>query len=446
MAEPFPDAWLGYLRSNVRHYGFLRPHEQELLRRKAAVFIAEKTWVECGRQIDDEVRVTVAGQACVLLLGIPGDYCFDGIRSVFVYPGGSAHPLYLERWNLPPGARYSGEAWARGPLVLAWTHALAGARDCHDGRNLILHELAHHLDELDGELDGTPPFELAEDCRRWEEEYLRLVRGSEPREFRLLGEYRVADAVDFFAVATECFFQRPAALRRQHPGVYELLARFYRQDTAGAWPEAVSDAPEAARDRLAEQEEFYQASVLECVRQMRLPPAGGDASFAEGVIHTQHGRAGKALACYDRAIELAPGDSEAHWHRAACRLELGQAQEALADCQESIRLDPHDLEAYRTRGRVWRALRDFEKSIADFSLILLDADTDADAYYQRGLSQAEAGRHDEAIADYGAAICRMPTRVEYYVARCKAYHALGMWDRAEADRQEAMRRDPRLRG
>ena len=445
LAQPFPDAWLSVLRSNVRHYDFLRPHQQEALRRKAAVFIAEKTWVPCGREIDDEVRVTVAGQACVLLLGIEGDYCFDGIRSVFVSPGGPAHPLYLERWNLPPGARYSGEAWARGPFMLAWAHALAGARGSHDGRNLILHELAHHLDELDGQLDGSPPFELAEERDRWEEEYLRLARSSEPGELRLLAEYRVPDAIDFFAVASECFFQRPAALRRQHGRVYELLARFYRQDPAGAWPEAVADTPEAARDRLAEQETTYEASVRECVRQMRLPPAGGDASFAEGVIHVQHGRTEKAVACYGRAIELAPDDAEARWHRAACRLELGQAQEALTDCDEAIRLEPGDLEAYRTRGRVWRALKDFEKSIADFSLVLLDSDTDADAYYQRGLSQAEAGRHDEAIADYGAAICHMPARAEYYVARCKAYHALGMWDRAEADRQEAMRRDPRLR-
>jgi len=168
IAEPFPSAWKACLEANVRHYGFLRPAEQERIRQKTAILVAEKTWIECGQRIDDAVKVTVAGQAAVLLLGIEADYCFDGLRSVFVHPGGAAHPLHLDRWHLPPGARHSGEAWRRGPLALSWAHALAGARDSHDGRNLILHELAHHLDELDGELDGIPPLPASADRERWE--------------------------------------------------------------------------------------------------------------------------------------------------------------------------------------------------------------------------------------------------------------------------------------
>lgn len=446
LAQPFPEAWLGSLRANVRHYAFLRPAQQETLRRKTAVFIAEKTWIECGQAIDDEVKVSLAGQACVMLIGLEADYCFDEIRSVFVYPGSKAHPLYVERWDLCPGARYSGEAWARGPLVLPWSHALAGARGSRDGRNLVVHELAHHLDQLDGELDGVPPFADRADRERWVDEYLRLSRGIEPPEVRLLGEYRVPSEADFFAVATECFFQRPGGLKRAHGAIYELLARFYRQDAAATWPEVVSEEPEAVRTRLAEQELSYEQSVQECVRRMRLTEATGDANFAEGTIHMEHGRAELALACYDQAIERAPHDGEAYWHRAACRLELGQALEALADCEEAIRLEPNDLEGYRTRGRAWRALKQFDRSIEDFNTVVDAEHGDADAFYQRGLTHAEAERQAEAIADYTAAINRLPTRAEYYVARCKAYHTLGLDEQAEADRQEAMRRDPRLRG
>lgn len=443
-AEPFPSAWQATLEANVRHYGFLRPAEQERVRAKTAIFVAEKTWVECGQAIDDELKVTVAGQAAVLLLGLDSDYCFDGLQSVFVYPGG-AHPLYLDRWHLPPGARHSGEAWHRGPLVLAWSHALAGARGSPDGRNLVLHELAHHLDELDGELDGIPPFAEAADRQLWERQYDRLARQADPHDIRLLGECRVAEPIDFFAVATECFFQRPASLNRQHGEIYALLRRFYGQDPAAVWPEAVTDEPDAAQVRLAEQETLYESSVRQCVRQMRLPADGGDFCFTEGVIHMQHGRADMAAPCYDRAVVLMPDDAEARWHRAACLLELGRLAESLADCDAALGLDPNDAEAYRVRGRVHRALGDFERSIADFTVVVANTEHDGDAYYQRGLSQAEAGRHAEAIADYGTAICHAPTRTEYYVARCQAYHALGMWEQADADRREAMRRDPRLR-
>jgi Mlc titration factor MtfA (ptsG expression regulator)/Flp pilus assembly protein TadD len=433
------------LEANVRHYRFLRPAEQERLRQLTAIFVAEKTWIDCGQPIDDALKVTVAGQAAVLLLGIEGDYCFDRLRSVFVQPGGKVHPLALDRWHLPPGARHSGEAWPRGPLVIAWSHALAGARQASDGRNLILHELAHHLDELDGELDGIPPFRDVEDRRRWADQYDRLLRQAEPNEIRLLGEYRVGEPIDFFAVSTECFFQRPAALRRLHAEVYDLLQRFYGQDPGVTWPEAVVDTPEAAAERMVEQETSYEASVQQCVREMRLSATSGDASFAEGLIHMEHGRPDLAIACFDRAVDQAPGDVEVRWHRAACRLELGLTAESLADCEAAIQLDADDVEVLRVRGRVWRALGDYDRSIADLDEVVANTESDGDAYFQRGLTQAAAERYAEAIADYGKAILFGPTNAEYYVARCKAYHALAMWPEAEADHQEAMRRNPRLR-
>jgi Mlc titration factor MtfA (ptsG expression regulator) len=446
LAQPFAPEWQRHLEANVRHYRFLRPAEQERLRRLAAIFVAEKTWVDCGQAIDDELRVTVAGQAAVLLLGIEDDYCFDRLRSVFVQPGSAVHPLALERWHLPAGARYSGEAWPRGPLVIAWSHALANARgDSSDGRNLILHELAHHLDELDGELDGIPPFRVPDDCTRWETHYDRLLARAEPHDMRLLGEYRVAEPIEFFAVATECFFQRPAALRRQHGEMYDLLRTFYGQDPANVWPDAVTDAPDAVAARLAQQETSYEASVQQCVRQMRLSSESGDACFAEALIHLEHGRPDKALDCFDRAVDQAPDDVEVRWHRAACRLELEMTAAALADCEAALAQDPNEVEAFRVRGRVYRVLGDYQRALADLNFVVANTESDGDAYYQRGLTHAAAERHAEAVADYTRAIQYAPRNADYYVARCRAYHALEMWPAAEADHQEAMRRSPRLR-
>jgi Mlc titration factor MtfA (ptsG expression regulator)/Flp pilus assembly protein TadD len=447
LAQPFAPEWSAYLEANVRHYRFLRPAERERLRQLTAIFVAEKTWVDCGQPIDDELRVTVAGQAAVLLLGIETDYCFDNLRSVFVQPGGPAHPLALERWHLPPGVRYSGEAWPHGPLVIAWNHARANAcGDTHDGRNLILHELAHRLDELDGELDGIPPFRAAEDAVRWEAEYERLLaQADDPHDLRLLGEYRVAEPIEFFTVATECFFQRPGALRRLHAEIYDLLRTFYGQDPAGAWPEAVAETPEAIAARLAEQESSYDASVQECVRQMHLSSESGDVSFAEGLIHLEHNRLDKALVCFDRAVEQSPKDVEIRWHRAACRLALEMTAEALADCEAALAQDPHEVEALRVRGRVYRALGDYDRSLADLNRVVFNTESDGDAYYQRGLTRAAAARHVEAVADYTRAIQCAPRNADYYVARCRSYRVLEMWAEAEADRQEALRRDPRLR-
>ncbi len=134
------------------------------------------------------------------------------------------------------GSGRLGEAWYRGPVILSWADARAGGQDPRDGQNVVLHEFAHQLDMLDGSADGIPPLPAGEPTRHWrtvmKAEYERLVRESERGRATLLDEYGATSEAEFFAVATECFFEKPLPLSREHPELYGVLSDFYRQDPA----------------------------------------------------------------------------------------------------------------------------------------------------------------------------------------------------------------------
>jgi Mlc titration factor MtfA (ptsG expression regulator) len=238
LAAPFPEGWLTYLCQNVALYAPLTEAEQAKLRDDLRVFVAERTWEGCsGLAVTDEMKVTIAAQACLLLLNVEHDY-FSRVPSILVYPSGYRAPA--ERRN-PDGTVGGdpgrlGEAWYRGPVILAWDSVLGGGKDAHDGQNVVLHEFAHQLDFLDGYADGTPPLSSREEYRKWHEvmnaEYERLVRESERGTARVLDAYGSTNPAEFFAVATEAFFEKPVPLRSRHPALYEVLRDYYRQDPA----------------------------------------------------------------------------------------------------------------------------------------------------------------------------------------------------------------------
>lgn len=237
LSRPFPDGWLAHLEANVAQYRLLSPAEQEKLRRRVQVFVAEKLWFGCGGLVvDDEMKVTIAAQACLLVLGIEYEYHYDQIRSILVYPDTYLHPPDSDDGLYGEERAIAGEAWHRGPIVLSWKNTGSIADEV--GGNLVFHEFAHHLDDLDGGMDGTPPLERGQ-LRRWErvvdEEYRRLVRASRQGHATLLNQYGASNRAEFFAVATECFFERPSELKRRHPELYVILRDFYRQDPA-SWP------------------------------------------------------------------------------------------------------------------------------------------------------------------------------------------------------------------
>ena len=229
VAQPFPAQWLTILRDNVRAYNFLSADQQAKLQRSLRIMAAERTWEGCGGlKLTDEIKVTIAGQACLLLLGVAEGYYFDGLPSILVYPAAYATPTDLQSgFVVDEDQETYGESWHRGPIVLSWQQALEGGRDPRDGRNLVLHEFAHHLDGLDGATEGSPPLSSREQERRWatvtQREFARLDEQARQGEETLLDHYGASNPAEFFAVCTECFFERPVEMRKQHRELYNIV-------------------------------------------------------------------------------------------------------------------------------------------------------------------------------------------------------------------------------
>jgi Mlc titration factor MtfA (ptsG expression regulator) len=240
-AAPFPAAWKRWLEANVAMVARLSAEERRRLQDDLRVLVAEKHWEGCGGlSLTDEMRVTIAGQAAVLLLNMRHDY-FPHVLSILVYP---SFFKVRQQWRDEDGLVHDGweerdgEAWERGPVILGWREVLADGRHYGDGRNVVLHEFAHQLDFLDGRGDGTPPLPDPAAYRRWREvmsrEFAELVRLVEADRETLIDPYGAESPEEFFAVLTETFFEQPVALAERHPEVYALLAGYYGQNPS-AW-------------------------------------------------------------------------------------------------------------------------------------------------------------------------------------------------------------------
>lgn len=238
-AKPFPPEWVAMLERNVPLYRRLPEEDRRELRGHIQVFLAEKEFEGCGGlEITDEIRVTIAAQACILLLHRDSDY-YPGLYSILVYP--SAYVAEARKLSPAgfvtegPEARL-GEAWEHGPVILSWDDVRADATDAREGHSVVMHEFAHKLDEEDGIDDGVPALPRRSMYSAWARvigrEYERLRRDAAGGRPTVLDKYGAENPTEFFAVATEAFFTRARALRRRHPELYDELAEFYRQDPA----------------------------------------------------------------------------------------------------------------------------------------------------------------------------------------------------------------------
>lgn len=185
-----------------------------------------------GFDIDDEMCALIAAQAGLLVLEIGID-AYRKVRTVIVHPAtmvqtGARHTGSGSLMTDEP-SHIDGQAHYRGPLLLSWNAVAYDARHPLRGLNVVFHEFAHQLDMLDGTVDGTPPMP-AHELARWVEVCTREYRAVRRGRPHLLRDYAATDPGEFFAVATEMFFSRPTVFAEQHPELYEVLARFYRQD------------------------------------------------------------------------------------------------------------------------------------------------------------------------------------------------------------------------
>jgi len=243
-SQSFPAEWDAILRSNFPLYRRLPESDQMELQGHIHVFLDEKQFEGCGGlELTDEIRVTVAAQACLLLLHRDTDF-FPAMKSIFVYPSLFFADVVEEN---PDGTvsefeeDRAGESWDYGPVVLSWEDALAGALGEEGGFNSVVHEFVHQLDLENGAADGVPKLESGEQYESWErifgEAFARFERIVDSGQRTIIDEYGVEGPDEFFAVTTEHFFNTPAELLGEYPELYDVLKSYYRQDPS-SWPES----------------------------------------------------------------------------------------------------------------------------------------------------------------------------------------------------------------
>lgn len=241
-AAPFPDSWRETIHRNVPHYAALDQSEQARVRDFVRIFVAEKVWEGCGGLVlNDEIRVTIAAQAGLLVLGLPHEY-YRNVHTILVYPSTVVTPdrapgvFELPRIHSASGIPILGEAQQRGPVILVWDAVSQAARHPHDGHNVVYHEFAHKLDMLDGAADGTPVLKSRAEIDRWAEVCSRAFNDLRARveggHSTFLSAYGATNEAEFFAVATEYFFDQPGRMQKLEPELYAVLRDFYGQDPA----------------------------------------------------------------------------------------------------------------------------------------------------------------------------------------------------------------------
>lgn len=242
LQSPFPESWRTILEERVAHYNYLNTQERSQLEELIRFFIAEKNFEGCsGLEITDEIKVVIAAEASLLVLGLP-EFQYKDLQSVLVYPSTITLPesrpgVFSDSFSIIPDRQaILGQAMLNGPVVLVWDAVVRDARHPERGHNVVYHEFAHILDMRDGSADGTPELYNIRLFREWVEvcsrEYSRLQRRASEGSKTLLDSYGAVHEAEFFAVATELFFNRPRQMRRELLELYNVLAAYYRQDTA----------------------------------------------------------------------------------------------------------------------------------------------------------------------------------------------------------------------
>ncbi len=247
-ARPFPGAFAAILAANVPVYRRLPADLRAQLHAHVQVLLAEKHFEGCnGLEMTDDVRVTIAGEAGLLLLNRETNY-YPDLVTILVYP--DIFYADVEDQDGPIVSEYkedrSGESWELGVVILSWKDAVEHASTGRAGYNVVLHEFAHQLDMENGAMDGMPRLKSRVERDAWRkafgEAYERFERGG--RRDSVVDEYGLEDPAEFFAVVTESFFERPLALRREQPALYDVLAHYYCVDPA-AWDASAASPREA---------------------------------------------------------------------------------------------------------------------------------------------------------------------------------------------------------
>jgi len=237
LAQPLSAKQQEIITTNVAVSMRLSTTQCERLIAATKIIASERTFVGSGGLvITDEIKFTISAQAALLLLGEDG-YYFDRVPTIFVYPH---YQTIQARRDLKTavlveeGVPIEGQVLEQGEIRLAWNDVLYGSRDASDGENVVLHEFAHHLDGLDGEIGGIPPLASREQRERWiatfDRELAELRSDLATGRQVFLHAEAAENRAELFAYSTECFFEQPRKLAQFHPELFDCLRAFYKID------------------------------------------------------------------------------------------------------------------------------------------------------------------------------------------------------------------------
>jgi Mlc titration factor MtfA (ptsG expression regulator) len=235
--RPFPPLWNAIIENNLPLYLQFSPDERRQFQGHIQVFLAEKQFIGCGGlQVTEEMKLIVAAISCLLLLNEREKY-FPKLRSILIYPS-----AYIVNETASVGGHdvqerrvaRLGESWTTDQVVLSWEQVKQDTCNWRDGHNVVLHEFAHQLDQEDGKAEGVPILQHHSDYADWAqvmtEEYQQLCNDVERGVNTVMDSYGATNPAEFFAVATETFFEKPQQLLKNHPALYEQLQRYYQLD------------------------------------------------------------------------------------------------------------------------------------------------------------------------------------------------------------------------
>lgn len=248
LAQPMPEAWRALLERTIPIYSQMSGDVRQQLDKLVQQFLYQKKFVGCaGLEITDEMRLTIAGQACLLLLNRP-TRVYPGLHAVLVYPTAFMVPRkQVDEAGVVTEARQDllGESWGDGRVILSWDHVQRGTADWTDGQNVVLHEFAHQLDSESGSNNGAPYLGSTTNYRSWSavlsRDYANLRNDAMYQQQSVMDHYGATSPAEFFAVATETFFEKPWQMAERHGELFGELFKYYRVDPRAWLPQPVPE-------------------------------------------------------------------------------------------------------------------------------------------------------------------------------------------------------------
>ncbi len=233
LSKPFPPSWQSTIDQRLPFFQKLTASEQGQLKDMVKLFIAGKTFYGCdGLEMNDEIRVTIAAEACLLLLNRKTGI-YPRLKHILVYPYAfrAGHDRHSPDGTVDTSERgLLGESWHYGKIILSWDDVDKGIRNFQDGQNVVLHEFSHQLDSESGSANGAPVLH-SNSYTTWanilSKEFEELNKDFSNHHKSVMDYYGATNPAEFFAVATETFFEKPEKLKEKHPELFEVLRKYY---------------------------------------------------------------------------------------------------------------------------------------------------------------------------------------------------------------------------